>query len=274
MKWAIRSRRWLTPRRVRRQRRMRGRRVRKELKQVVIFLPSLISLLGSYVGCRIAWSRETALTHTRLRRQLLGNLYRTTICTVTTTSTFGLRRRGKMYQTQMRYGREGRGSNWLKIIPLDEAVDKENKMVSYTLDYEQQPTTVITFRLTGDSLRPEIITETLGVIPFKAWAKGDVKKRAGNYYTFGCWSLIPTCSKYDPFETQLNQLLDQLEALPPALHEFVKMFHAEISVGYSSGESNFGFTVDRRAIERLYRLGVVLDFDIYTVHQDDDTEEA
>jgi hypothetical protein len=147
-------------------------------------------------------------------------------------------------------------------------------MVSYTLDYEQQPTTVITFRLTGDSLRPEIITETLGVIPFKAWAKGDVKKRAGNYYTFGCWSLIPTCSKYDPFETQLNQLLDQLEALPPALHEFVKMFHAEISVGYSSGESNFGFTVDRRAIERLYRLGVVLDFDIYTVHQDDDTEEA
>ena len=143
-------------------------------------------------------------------------------------------------------------------------------MSSYNLDYDQRSTTTVTFRLTGDDLRPQLITDALGVTPSKAWAKGDIRKRPGNYYTFGCWSLNASCSKYEPFEVQLNQLLGQLEVLPPTLQEFVKMFDAEISVGFASGESTFGFAIDRQLLERLCKLGVALDFDIYAIQDSED----
>ena len=147
-------------------------------------------------------------------------------------------------------------------------------MSSYNLDYGQRPTTVIAFRLTGDDLRPQLITQALGIASSKAWAKGDVRKRPGNYYTFGCWALNPSCSKYEPFEVQLNQLLGQLEALPPALKDFVKRFDGEISIGFSSGGDTFGFAIDHRLMERLCQFGVALDFDIYAIHEEDDDKKS
>lgn len=150
-------------------------------------------------------------------------------------------------------------------------------MNSYKLDYQKQPATVIAFRLTGDDLQPDIITQALGVTPHRAWAKGDVRSRTmkGNLlFTFGCWSIVPQADRREGFEDQLRRLLDLLETLPPILHEFATQYRAEISVGYSSGERNFGFSIDRETMERLCKLDVSLDFDIYAVAGKNDGEDS
>lgn len=150
-------------------------------------------------------------------------------------------------------------------------------MGNYTLDYKKQPSIVITFRLTGDDLRPEIITQALGVTPSRSWSKGDIRSKTNKgelLYTFGCWSTEPAADKQDRFEEQLNRLLEQLESLPPVLHDFIRTFHAEISVGYSSGEYNFGFNLDRQTIQRLCKLGVALDFDIYAIRDKNESENG
>ena len=71
--------------------------------------------------------------------------------------------------------------------------------------------------------------------------------------------------------TQLQRLLDRLDALPPILHEFVRRFDAGISVGYSAGATNrnFGFHVDRRTVERLAVLRLALDLDLYPICPED-----
>ncbi len=149
-------------------------------------------------------------------------------------------------------------------------------MESYKLDYESRPNLVVRFSLTGDNLQPEIITRTLGVLPEKAWAKGDAWARPDNSSfnprstrPTGRWSLIPSCSKYDDLETQLGSLLSILEALPSQLYEYVKTYNGEISIACSTGENNFGFHFGPNILERLQKIGVAVDLDIYPIHESD-----
>ncbi|HEX5505249.1 MAG TPA: DUF4279 domain-containing protein [Thermomicrobiales bacterium] len=142
-------------------------------------------------------------------------------------------------------------------------------MESYRLDYQERPTTVVKFWLKGDDLQPRAITRTLGVQPADSWAKGETIVRQGKIFPaqrkFGAWCLAPITSKYEPFEAQLSQLLERLESLPPALADWVRRFDGFISVGYSSGEGSFGFCIDHSSMQRLCRLGLEIDFDIYPV---------
>lgn len=71
----------------------------------------------------------------------------------------------------------------------------------------------------------------------------------------------------------MERLLTLLESLPPALREFTQRFDGGIIIGYASGESNFGFSLDNAMIERLHKLGLGLDFDIYPYQEDDATDD-
>jgi hypothetical protein len=152
-------------------------------------------------------------------------------------------------------------------------------MESYKLDYESRPSLIVRFSLTDDNLQPDLLTETLGVLPEKAWSKGDAWKSSDNSRfkprstrPTGRWSLIPSCSKYDDLETQLGSLLSILEALPSQLHEYIKLYNGEISIAYSTGENNFGFHFTPSILERLQKLGVAIDFDIYPIYEDESSE--
>jgi hypothetical protein len=149
----------------------------------------------------------------------------------------------------------------------------------YSLDYTVRPTAVVRFSLSGEDLDPDKITVALGVEPHEGWKKGEkvaTLKESGfkprSSRMFGRWSLVPNCSKYDNFETQINNLLDMLMILPPVINDLIEQYAGEIKIGYSSGESNFGFHLDRDLLRRLSRLGVSLDFDIYSIHEHDDTD--
>jgi hypothetical protein len=144
-------------------------------------------------------------------------------------------------------------------------------MEKYALSYTLEPTTVVKFIMSGDDLEPNSITDNLGVLPFKAVAKGNTLP-SGRLQRTGMWILTPTCSKYESFEVQISQLLDLLESLPSIFTTYVNHFDSGIKVGYSSGAHNFGFFINRDTVRRICRLGLSVDFDIYPVH--DDNEEG
>ncbi|NJK81483.1 MAG: DUF4279 domain-containing protein [Chloroflexaceae bacterium] len=149
--------------------------------------------------------------------------------------------------------------------------------MSYQLNMGEEPQAVLSFMLSGDDLDPVLITEMLGHEPDEAWKKGDLRRSGRLRYTFGRWAILPRCSRHDPFETQVTQLLEQLEALPPVLAELTRTYTATISVGYASGEENIQFWLDSSAMQRLARLNLAIWFDIYATanaSDDGDTEDT
>jgi hypothetical protein len=146
----------------------------------------------------------------------------------------------------------------------------------YRLEYTEQPTTIVYLSLNDERLIPDEITRTLGVQPDKAWKKGDpIRPRNPTrhvehlpLYTFGCWRLNAPCSQYDESEDQIDQLLLRIEALPPAIHDYIRTYDGTIVVGFSSGESNFGFYLSPEQIQRMTRLGLGIVFDIYPIRPD------
>jgi hypothetical protein len=151
-------------------------------------------------------------------------------------------------------------------------------MCSYRLDYGQKPSTVVRFRLSGDDLQPDVITQALGISPSDAWAKHDPWPSPPGFRfrtrPSGSWSLTPASSTVVRFEEQMSELLDKLERLPAVLGEFVTMYNGGISVGYSSAEENYGFLIDRSTIHRLSKLNLWISFDLYSVNRDADTDDT
>ena len=153
--------------------------------------------------------------------------------------------------------------------------------MEYRLTYEQQPTTVICFSLTDEHLDPDTITKALGVQPDRAWSKGDQRGRRMDpptenrlpRHTFGGWELNASCSPYDEFEDQLEQLLNQIEALPDAVHDYILRYDGILIVGYSSAEVSLGFYLSPQSIQRMAALKLSIVFDIYPVTRDDDDDD-
>lgn len=140
-------------------------------------------------------------------------------------------------------------------------------MEPYKLDYKERPTTVLEFRLTGDALKPAEITAILGIEPSEIKVKGQhfVHGRLRGLPRTNSWHLKTPASKYQAFEEQLDILLTKLEGLPSILSKLIVQFDGIIRVGYSSGETNFGFFLEPMVIQRLAKLGLSLDFDLYAV---------
>lgn len=145
--------------------------------------------------------------------------------------------------------------------------------MSYRLEYTEQPTAIVYLSLKGEDLVPEEISDALGVLPDKAWKRGDVKRPRKPVtkdinlpvYTFGHWALNAPCSQHDEAEYQIEQLLTRLEELPGILKNYIEAFDSAIVVGYSSGEVSIGFYLPALILRRLSGLGLAIVFDIYPV---------
>ncbi|NTW02500.1 MAG: DUF4279 domain-containing protein [Oscillochloris sp.] len=153
--------------------------------------------------------------------------------------------------------------------------------MEYRLGYTEQPTAIVYLSLKGEDLVPEEISDALGVLPDKAWKKGDVKKPRRPVakdinlpvYTFGHWALNAPCSQHDEAEHQLEQLLTRLEELPGILKKYIETFDSAIVVGYSTGEVIIGFYLPVSILRRLSSLGLAIVFDIYPVSRSTGDDE-
>lgn len=131
------------------------------------------------------------------------------------------------------------------------------------------PETHATFRITGDALRPDRVTELLGISPSFARAKGDVygpPARPIRSRT-GIWALE---SEAAINSTELEDHLAYLIAkLAPAASEPLTRLIAEgskvdVLCFWMSATGQGGPVLSPRILARVAELGAELSFDFYS----------
>jgi Domain of unknown function (DUF4279) len=128
------------------------------------------------------------------------------------------------------------------------------------------------FRLMGDRLAPNSITQATGLIPSVAHHKGEPRppSRSGPKppWRSGIWCLssderLPGDSNH--LEDHLSCLLDQLEPHAEILARvsLEQGLRADFWCGYFMGQSNSSFGLTARILARVAALDASLAFDIY-----------
>lgn len=119
-------------------------------------------------------------------------------------------------------------------------------------------------RITGDTVSPDVITETLGVAPTSSQTKGDLWGRANRPYGFHAWNLNPSCPDCYGFEQKLQTLLADLQPLREKLLSLSQDCNIGISCAfYEYACRSSGWHLDRQTIQQLADLNLYLDIDLY-----------
>jgi uncharacterized protein DUF4279 len=113
---------------------------------------------------------------------------------------------------------------------------------------------------------PEVVTQSLGLIPTRTWRKGDpTPGRPDLRRTHERWELRSPADGSKSLGEQLEALLPLLEDRRSAVQEIVSRFEAGICYIAHLGGSNYNPELHLSAplIERLAALGLSLDLDLY-----------
>jgi hypothetical protein len=144
----------------------------------------------------------------------------------------------------------------------------------YVLGGEEPDEKRAAFRLMGDRLDPDTVTETLGLTPAAAHRKGDPNGRFAPYKS-GQWTLRSADAgetSKNSMEGHLMKLLDQLEPRAAILRRLSQAqgLEADFYCGYFMHQSNSGFRLAAATLERIAALDASLGFDIYGPPLDDE----
>ena len=128
-----------------------------------------------------------------------------------------------------------------------------------------------TFRLVGERLDPEAITQATGLTPDRATRKGDpvvVRGEVVSHRRVGVWCIdsariLPRTGNH--VEDHVVCLLNLLEPVADAVRRMSdeQDLRADISCGYFTSRWNSGFLVSAETLGRVATLGASLGFDIY-----------
>lgn len=122
------------------------------------------------------------------------------------------------------------------------------------------------FRIMGDELRPQEVTEALGLEPSETWCRGDPIRGTSRHRTYASWGLY-----FAPEETlDIQPLLEKIEStfLPKteAIRRLRSRFDIEISVDLViviEDAAPPGACFEPRFLKLLSDIGARLDLDMY-----------
>lgn len=143
----------------------------------------------------------------------------------------------------------------------------------FVLGGDEPDTRRASFRLMGERLDPDAITRATGLVPHHAHRKGEARPRSRTTelppWRSGRWSLdssnaLETSGNH--LEDRVTRLLDQLEPVADAVIRLCAEhgLKADFFCGYFMGQSNSGFELSARTLERIAALGATLGIDIYS----------
>jgi hypothetical protein len=121
------------------------------------------------------------------------------------------------------------------------------------------------FCLYGDTLQPDEMNRNLDLQATNSGLKGERQSkhpRAKELRT-SIWILDSPLDEHLPLEDHLKWLLDALEPKLGIVHGIAKQYDAKLSCGYSSEHGQGGCTFDAALLDRLAKLGVPLDLNLY-----------
>lgn len=126
--------------------------------------------------------------------------------------------------------------------------------------------TTITLRFNGDALNPQELTERLGAVPTRSFAKGATLPShdgAERVAKTGHWRLTLEADAPDDFETLTARLFNQLTPDGDAWLGLSQRFAGELFVGLFLGSSNEGVPISSATLAGIAAKGLGLGFDIY-----------
>jgi hypothetical protein len=136
----------------------------------------------------------------------------------------------------------------------------------------------VTFRLTGDTLDPQRVTQRLEIAPSRAYARGERSGTRGGrdwYWRAGLWALRSTMPEGSELEDHLQALLDQLEPRAQIIRDFLaEGCAADFFCGLFLDHLNEGVELSPQILGRVAALGATLGLDIYGLSEDGDDERA
>ena len=134
----------------------------------------------------------------------------------------------------------------------------------------------VSYRLTGNDLDPDSITELVGLEPRTAYRKGELRTfpdgSFGAPHRFGMWSMSTEglVARTEDLDRHLVWLLDRLEPAGEQLRALVDGgYRADFFCGCFMGGWNSGWEVPAGILERIGQLGARIGLDIYGPEEPD-----
>lgn len=118
--------------------------------------------------------------------------------------------------------------------------------------------------------KSSVVTEILGVKPTKEFSEGDPNQfKQMRPYKSMKWRLISRLEKegaiHDSLESHVADVLTQVEGFKDKLSLLGDTYEAYIQcVSYHNG-ANLGFGLSRSVVKRIAKLGIGIDFDLYSM---------
>lgn len=107
-----------------------------------------------------------------------------------------------------------------------------------------------------------VITNVLNLEPSKAWNLGE-KRSNGSTYNFSNWSYENADFEKELLDDAISEIVSFIESRKTSFSMVPRCFEFTIQcVGYHEKIIS-GFHLSRELIERLYKVGAAIDFDLY-----------
>ena len=128
-------------------------------------------------------------------------------------------------------------------------------------------TSIVTLRISGDSLIPAEITELLGASPTEAETKGDeiIGRQTGHRRVAkgGMWRLCAADRAPEGMDAQVQELLSQLTSDLSIWQNIATKHEIDLFCGLFMGDTNDGLTLSSDSLVALGQRHIELQLDIY-----------
>jgi hypothetical protein len=114
----------------------------------------------------------------------------------------------------------------------------------------------------------EIISETLKLVPTKAWLKGEVFPTVSGVVTRknSLWQLQADIAEEKPIEEHIKYMIDLIKLKSDALKQLTEKYESEFTILSKCNEKdefNYGFYLDKFSLAVISGAGLNLDMDVY-----------
>jgi len=125
------------------------------------------------------------------------------------------------------------------------------------------------FRVMGETLQPERVSELLEISPAYSHRKGDANvSPSGRHFSErsgGIWILESEADSGAGVEAHILSILEQLKGKRDSLqHLKQEGLRMDIFVGVFGLDEPLGFSIEEETVSEIAFLGLRIDFDIYT----------
>ena len=119
----------------------------------------------------------------------------------------------------------------------------------------------VSLAIYADDLEPETVTSLIGCSPTRAHRKGD--RRGTTVARIGGWFMTENGTAPETVDEVVGRLLEKLPDDTELWRQLATRYDLQLRLGLHVLNWNRGFSLPKELLQRLARMELSLDFDIY-----------